>query len=105
MRVFEASVSEGVVSANGGVVINCPILGEGGDSSGYLVMSESDLVYLPKISPDVKSLINLLETLCDKINEITVICAAPASPSSVPVNVADITAVKTDLTTLKDALK
>lgn len=119
MRIFEASVAAGVVSANGGIVPECPILGEGGDSSGYLVIAEDELVYLPKTTPDVKSFLiqveNLcgkLETLCDTIKAITVICAAPASPSGTPVNSAafdtaksDILAIHENLTTLKGVLK
>lgn len=105
MRVFNATCSGGVVTANGGVVPNCPINGEGGASSGYLVISGSKLIYLPKTTPDVKSLIVLLESLCDKISALTVTCAAPGSPSSTPINAADFASIKSDLTSLKGALK
>lgn len=105
MRVFEASVAGGIVSANGGVVPQCPILGEGGDSSGYLVIAEDELVYLPKTTPDVKALIILLEGLCDKISALTVTSASPGNPSSTPINAADFAAVKSSLTELKGVLK
>lgn len=105
MKIFNASCSGGIVSANGGSVPNCPILGEGGNSSGYLVMAEDKLVYLPKTTPDVKSLIVQLENLCDKISALTVTCAGAGSPSSTPINAADFTAIKSNLTTLKGALK
>jgi hypothetical protein len=119
MRVFEASVSGGVVSANNGVVLDCPILGEGGDSFGYLVIAEETLIYLPKTTPDVKtflteieSLCTKLETLCTRIAAITVICATPGNASSIPVNSAafitsqsDIATIHTALTNLKGALK
>lgn len=105
MRVFEASVAGGVVSANGGIVPDCPILGEGGDSSGYLVIAEDELVYLPKTTPDVKALIVLLEALCDKISALTVTSAIPGNPSSTPINAADFVEIKTNLTDLKGVLK
>jgi hypothetical protein len=105
MKVFEASVLDGVVRANGGAVPECPILGEGGNSSGYLVISESKLVYLPKTTPDVKSLIILIESLCDKILEMTMTSSAPTTPTSTPINSADFTAIKEQLTSLKEALK
>jgi len=119
MRVFSATCVAGVVTADGGVVPNCPILGEGGSSSGYLVIAESVLVYLPKTTPDVKSFLTQieslstkLETLCDTIAAITVTCALPGSPSSTPINAAafataktDIIAIHQNLTALKGALK
>lgn len=111
MRVFEASVSDGVVNANGGIVPNCPILGEGGNSSGYLVIAQDVLVYLPKTTPDVKSFLiqveNLctkLEDFCTKITQLTVTCAIPGSPSSVPINSVDFLTSKTDITTVHTAL-
>lgn len=61
MKVFEATANGGVVNANGGVVPNCPILGEGlGQSEGYLVMSGDELVYLPKTTPDVKAFMEIM---------------------------------------------
>lgn len=119
MRIFEATCAAKIVLVNGNPVVNCPILGEGGNSSGYLVISESDLFYIPKITPDVKSFLALaeklcekLETLCDTIKAITVTCSVPGSPSGVPINSAafdsaktNIATIHTDLTTLKVALK
>ena len=105
MKVFEATCAAGVVTADNLVVTDCPILGEGGTSSGYLVIAEDKQVYLPKTTPDVKSFISLVETLCDALAALTVTSSAPGSPSSTPINAADITAVKADLTTLKEELK
>jgi hypothetical protein len=119
MQILEATCTAGVVSANGGIVPSCQILGEGGSSSGYLVIGDEKFFYLPKISPDTKSLIGQIETLCDKIGAlcdsikaITVTCSAPGSPSSVPINAlvftvakTEITAIKTNLSTLKGNLK
>lgn len=105
MKIFNASCAAGIVTANGGIVPNCPILGEGGVSSGYLVMAENKLVYLPKTTPDLKSLIGLIENLCDQISAITVLSASPGSPTSTPINSAAITAIKAQISILKSALK
>jgi hypothetical protein len=105
MRIFNATCADGVVSINSAVVQDCPILGEGGTSSGYVIISENDLVYLPKITPDTVSLITILETLCDKILAMTMTSAVAGSPTSTPINSADFTAIKTELTNLKGVLK
>jgi len=119
MRIFEATVEAGIVRTSGGVVPLCPIMGEGGNSSGWLVIAERKFFYLPKTTPDVKSFLvqaeNLctkLEALCDAIAAITVTCSLPSLPSSTPINAAafttakaDIEAIHENLTTLKGALK
>ena len=119
MQIFEATCTAGIVSANGGIVPSCQILGEGGSSSGYLLIANDEFFYLPKISPETKSLIGQIETLfdkigalCDSIKAITVTCSAPASPSGTPLNSAvftsaktEISEIKTNLTNLKNTLK
>jgi hypothetical protein len=119
MNIFDATCSAGVVSANGGIVPSCQILGEGGSSSGFLLIADEEFFYLPKTTPDVKSFLTQIETLCDKIGAlcdsikaITVLCSAPASPSGTPINSAvfttakaEISAIKTNLSTLKTGLK
>jgi len=119
MQIFEATCTAGIVSTTLGIVPSCKILGEGGSSSGYLIIDEEEFFYLPKTTPDVKSFLTQIETLCDKIGDlcdsisaITVICSAPASPSGTPINSAvfttakaEISAIKTNLTTLKGSLK
>jgi hypothetical protein len=119
MQILEATCTAGVVSANGGIVPSCQILGEGGSSSGYLVIGDEKFFYLPKTTPDVKSFLTQIETLCDKIGAlcdsikaITVLCSAPGAPSGTPVNSAvfaiaktEISAIKTNLSTLKSGLK
>jgi hypothetical protein len=119
MQILEATCVGGVVISDLGVVPSCQILGEGGSSSGYLVIGDEKFFYLPKISPDTKSLIGQIETLCDKIGAlcdsikaITVLCSAPGAPSGPPINSAifsiakvEITAIKTNLTILKNTLK
>tara|TARA_R110000787_G_scaffold130064_1_gene241982 strand:- start:1889 stop:2206 length:318 start_codon:yes stop_codon:yes gene_type:complete len=105
MKIFNATCAAGIVKVDNKIVVDCPILGEGGESSGFLAISGLDLVYLPKTTPDVKALIILIESLCDKIQALTVISSSPGSPSGAPINAADFAEVKTELTTLKDALK
>ena len=105
MRIFNATCADGVVSINSAVVQDCAILGEGGTSAGYVVISENDVVYLPKITPDTVSLITILESLINKILAMTMTSNLPTLPTSTPINSADFTAIKTDLTNLKGALK
>jgi hypothetical protein len=119
MQILEATCTAGIVLANGGIVPSCQILGEGGSSSGYLVIGDEKFFYLPKTTPDVKSFLTQIETLCDKIGAlcdsikaITVTCSAPASPSSTPINSlvfslakVEISAIKANLSTLKGNLK
>ena len=62
MKIFKSTVAEVKVLVHGLEVPNCPILGEGGDSSGFLVMAEDELVYLPKTSPDLSQTLQLLST-------------------------------------------
>jgi hypothetical protein len=45
-----------------------------------------------------------LETLCTAIAAITVTCAAPGSPSSVPINAATFTTIKSSLTSILSQL-
>lgn len=106
MQIFNANCAAGIVTVNSLPVPNCPILGEGvGTSSGYLVMSENKLVYLPKTTPNVKSLIALIETLCDNIAALTVTTIGIGSATSTPLNSASFVALKAQLTALKTSLK
>lgn len=67
MKIFNAKVEGGKVIVNGLAVENCPILGEGGNSSGFVVMAEGDLVYLPKTSPDLYTTLQYLSTALSTI--------------------------------------
>lgn len=67
MKIFEARRKEGVITADGGAVIDCPVLGEGGDSEGVIVMAEDELVYIPKRSPDLSQTLQLLSTTLSTI--------------------------------------
>lgn len=62
MKIFEAKRVGGVITADGGIVVDCPVLGEGGDSEGVLIMAEGELVYIPKRSPDLSTTLQILST-------------------------------------------
>lgn len=62
MKIFEARRTAGIITADGGAVIDCPVLGEGGDSEGFIIMAEGELVYIPKRSPDLFKTLQLLST-------------------------------------------
>lgn len=67
MKIFEAKRSGGVITADKGIVVDCPVLGEGGDSEGVLIMAEGELVYIPKRSPDLSTTLQLLSTALSTI--------------------------------------
>lgn len=62
MKIFNAKRTGGVITADKGVVVDCPVLGEGGDSEGVIIMAEGKLVYIPKRSPDLLKTLQLLST-------------------------------------------
>ena len=60
INVFSANY-DGQVLYVDGKPVDVAINGEGlGASSGYLVISEEEAVYLPKTTPDVKELIEIM---------------------------------------------
>lgn len=60
INVFSATY-DGKVLYVDGKTVDVAINGEGlGASSGYLVISEEEAVYLPKTTPDVKELIEIM---------------------------------------------
>lgn len=104
MKIFNAKVEGGTIKADKGVVVDCPILGEGGDSEGYLIMAEEKLVYLPKRSPDLKNtlqiLSNLISTLAAEIYQANMGGDITASTFT-----ADLAEIKNSVEELKGALK
>lgn len=54
------------------------------------------------IKNDVTDLKTLILALIDAISALTVTCASPGSPSSIPINIAAFTALKTQFQTLLD---
>ena len=104
MKIFEASVSDGQIQADKGVIVDCPILGEGGDSTGYLIQAEGKLVYFPKTSPDLK------ETL-EHISEALNIIATGIFPANLGGDIttstfaSDVQNIKQQIDELKGKLK
>ena len=106
MKIFDAECAAGVVMVNFIPVLNCQILGNGiGASNGYVVIADEKVVYLPKTSEDTKSLISIIESLCNAISSLTVTTTSPGSPTSPPLNIASFIALKAELILLKNTLK
>lgn len=60
MRVFSANCTAGIVTIGGKPVLNCPILGQGGNSEGVVVISETELAYIPNTTPDLSDNIDAI---------------------------------------------
>lgn len=113
MRVFSAKVINGEVIADGGKVVSCPILGQGGDSSGVLIISAGELAYIPNTTPDVSECIDGavkgLQGAVDALNAVQGGAADPitygAFMGAVSSGVASITSAISSLNELKGRLK
>ena len=104
MKIFKAHCLDGEVIADGMSVVGCEIVGEGGNSEGWLVLGEGDAVYLPKMSPDLKETLSLLVNLIDKIST-GILPENAGGPITASTFVADLAQIKTQVETLKGALK
>lgn len=113
MRVLSASCVGQQVTCGSGIVTGVTILSEGvSSSSGYLIIDQDRKYYVSKTSPDLKSTIEAIASALGQIaTALTTIDAKPVGGSgSAPApgaaaNITQITALQTQLTTLKDALK
>lgn len=104
MKIFKAVCAGGQVIAEGLPVQGCEIVGEGGPSEGWLVLGEGDAVYLPKTSPDLKETLSLLVNLIDKISS-GVLPENAGGPITASTFAADLALIKSQVETLKGALK
>lgn len=104
MKIFEATMKEGVISADKGAVVECPVLGEGGNSEGFLIMAEGKMVYLPKTSPD---LLKTLEYIANALNIIATGIFASNLGGAITIDsfASDIQAIKLQVEELKGKLK
>lgn len=68
MQMFSAQIKNGQLMADGGQVVNCPILGNGGDSSGVIVISGSELAYIPNTTPDLSDNIDYIVAALNSIS-------------------------------------
>lgn len=104
MKILSATCAGGVVYAGAGIVPNCPILGEGGASEGYLVIAEDEAVYLPKTAPDTKTTLELFAACIDAM--VSGILDANVGGAIVSGSFkADLANIKTQVEALKGALK
>lgn len=67
MKIFDGELTDGKLKVQGNIVEGCPVLGEGGDSTGVVFLAEGDLVYIPKRSPDLSQTLQLLSTILSTI--------------------------------------
>lgn len=124
-KIMEAVVQGGAVKVGSLSVPGAVILSEGdADSQGILILESGEKFYITKITPDLKTTIektaDLIEDLNSALTEIatalTAIAAVPSGwvtpPPTVAANVtqilakvAELTATRTALNTLKGALK
>lgn len=104
MKIFEAKVEDGVIKADKGSVVECPILGEGGNSEGYLIMAEGKLVYLPKTSPDLKKTLGILSTLISTL-AAEIYQSNGGGNITNPTFSADLAQIKNSVEELKGALR
>lgn len=112
-KILAATCQAGVVKVGNLSVGTATILSEGvASSEGTLILDGERRTYLAKTTPD---LISTLEKIADALNEIgSALAALDLKPTggvgAVPVpavvaNVAAISALRTQLTSLKEALR
>lgn len=104
INVFNANFDGKAVFVEGKKV-NVAINGEGlGASSGYLVISETEAVYLPKTTPDVKEFIEIMSASLSIIKS-GIFNSNLGGDIKQPTFDADIIAQKQKLESLKGRLK
>ena len=104
MKIFPANRTNGMVFANGGAVLNCPVLGEGGDSEGWLIMAVEELVYIPKTSPDLSTTLQYLSTTLSTIAS-GIFQKNMGGDITQPTFATDIAEIKKKVDELKEKLK
>lgn len=111
-KALEATCEGGVVTCEGVPVPDVTVLSEGvGESEGLLVLEGLKKTYLASNATDLKTTIEKLVSAVDKIGlTLTAIGAGMTGPTTAPpptlaADVAELTAITVELTTLKGALK
>ena len=104
MKIFEAKVEDGQIKADKGVVVDCPILGEGGNSEGFLILAEGKIVYIPKTSTDLKKTLEILSTLISTLAS-EIYQANMGGDITNPTFTADLAQIKNNVEELKGALR
>lgn len=113
-KMLEATCVAGVVKVGAVPVPSAVIQSEGiGASSGVLLLDEDKARYIAKTSPDLKSALESIASSLGTIastfgtvsGQLLLLGANPLSLVPITTGIAAITAVQTELTTLKEALK
>lgn len=111
-KVIDATCEGGSVTADGVEVEGAQILSKGlGESQGLLLIGGSRSIYVTSSATDLESTIESLSDSLGKIvNILTAIGAGMTGPTTAPpptlgADLAEITAIVTELETLKGALK
>lgn len=110
--ILEASCANNIVTCEGLPIQGVTILSEGvGPSTGILLMQGGELYYIAKISGDLKTTLDKLTTLIPKLVAIyTSIAGGMTGPTTAPpptlgTDLAALTLINTELTTLKNMLR
>jgi hypothetical protein len=112
LKMLPATCVGNVVTVEGMPVTSATILSNGvASSSGMVLIEEDKTYYIPLFATDIATVIQkLIDTITQLNNAITAIqvltvtCAAPGSPSTIPVNVASFVTIGSSLTTLSGTL-
>jgi hypothetical protein len=106
LKLLEASCVGKAVTCESVPITDATILSEGnGSSTGLMLLQQDKSYYVTSSAADLKTVIQAIIDILTQIQALTVTCAAPGAPSTVPVNTAMFAAISTQLTTLKAALK
>lgn len=110
-KVLSASCSGGVVTV-AGAIVQATILSEGiGNSEGVVILDKDKAFYIATNATDLKTTLQKISDALAKIGEtLTAIGAGMTGPTTtppptLPVSVAQINLIVTELNALKDALK
>lgn len=112
-KIIPATCAGGVVTAEGFAVPGAVVLSEGvGSSEGALILERDAPTYVAKTSPDLKATLEAIVSVLGQLTAaLTAIDAKPtggtaSAPTPVATaNVAQLTALQSQLTTLKGALR
>ncbi len=111
-KILEATCLNNIVTCEDSIVIGAEILSEGvGQSEGLLLMEEEKTHYITSNATDIKETIDKLNDLITKI--VTVFSSiaggmtgpTTAPPPTLATDLAAITQINVELTTLKSMLK
>lgn len=110
--ILEASCVNNIVTCKGLAIPDAIVLSEGvAPSTGILLMQDGELYYIAKTTADLKKTIDELTVLIPKLVAIFTSIGAgmtgptTAPPPTLPADLASLTLINTELTTLKNMLR